>query len=258
MKCHHCGAELKQGTKFCPKCGGKIQAELVSQNNAAEIVRPGAKTEKQAPRQPAQEVPAPAPAQSTAVAVPPGLSLDKYYFNQKILSIREAYYVYNEHQQEILFVKRLILALKRHIMIYTDRNENNMVMKLLQDQVFQIVYKWFTLVDEHGNTLARFRRNNFISLLRRSWDIFAPDGTMIAQVAEDSWGKALFRRFGPFGDFFKTDFIITVGEQVIGTFVRKLTIADKYVLDMSGDPQKRLDRRVALALGILLDTAEAR
>jgi len=45
---------------------------------------------------------------------------------------------------------------------------------------------------------------------------------------------------------------------VIGEFKRKFTILDRYVLDMSGDPQRLMDRRVALALGVMLDTGERR
>jgi len=45
---------------------------------------------------------------------------------------------------------------------------------------------------------------------------------------------------------------------VIGDFNRKLTLLDRYVLDLRQDPDRRLDRRVALALGIMLDTGERR
>ena len=48
------------------------------------------------------------------------------------------------------------------------------------------------------------------------------------------------------------------GESVIGEFNRKLTVLDRYVLDMSADPQHTVDRRIALALGVMLDTGERR
>jgi hypothetical protein len=58
----------------------------------------------------------------------------------------------------------------------------------------------------------------------------------------------------------RTNFIILRpdSEDVIGEFKRKFTILDRYVLDMTGDPQRLMDRRVALALGVMLDTAERR
>ena len=40
------------------------------------------------------------------------------------------------------------------------------------------------------------------------------------------------------------------GEEVVGQFNRKFTIVDRYVLDMSPDQMKSIDRRTALALGV--------
>jgi len=47
--------------------------------------------------------------------------------------------------------------------------------------------------------------------------------------------------------------------QDLGRYLnRKFTILDRYVLDLTVDKEHRLDRRIALALGILLDTGERR
>ena len=47
-------------------------------------------------------------------------------------------------------------------------------------------------------------------------------------------------------------------ETIIGEFNRKFTLLDRYVLDLTRDPGITLDRRVALALGGMLDTGERR
>ncbi|WP_279384179.1 hypothetical protein [Geotalea toluenoxydans] len=41
-------------------------------------------------------------------------------------------------------------------------------------------------------------------------------------------------------------------------FNRSFTILDRYVLDMTQDNGQRIDRRLALAMGVLLDTGERR
>ena len=58
----------------------------------------------------------------------------------------------------------------------------------------------------------------------------------------------------------RTNFIIVQGDsdRVIGEFNRNFTILDRYVLDMSADQQHILDRRIAIAIGIILDTGERR
>jgi hypothetical protein len=45
---------------------------------------------------------------------------------------------------------------------------------------------------------------------------------------------------------------------VIGILNRSFTILDRYVLDMSPDAGNRIDRRLALAMGVMLDTGERR
>ena len=44
----------------------------------------------------------------------------------------------------------------------------------------------------------------------------------------------------------------------LGEFNRKLTLFDRYVLDLSADPTRSLDRRIALAMGVMLDTGDGR
>ena len=87
------------------------------------------------------------------------------------------------------------------------------------------------------------------------------NGQTLFVAKEDSVILSLLRRLiGPLFGLLRTNFIILRGESddVVGEFNRKLTILDRYVLDMRADTGKSLDRRVALALGVMLDTGERR
>jgi uncharacterized protein YxjI len=54
------------------------------------------------------------------------------------------------------------------------------------------------------------------------------------------------------------NFDILVGERVAGRMDRKFQLRDRYVLDLSGDTERALDRRLAIALAIGLDTLQNR
>jgi hypothetical protein len=72
---------------------------------------------------------------------------------------------------------------------------------------------------------------------------------------------SLLRRFlGHFFGILRTNYIIVdpVSKHVIGEFNRKFSLFDKYVLDMSADRSLELDRRMAVALAVMLDTGERR
>ena len=153
------------------------------------------------------------------------------------------------------------LSAKRHVTFYRDGSKRDRLLEVLQDKKWQPITATYTVRDFRGKPLARFAKNIFSNFIRKRWDIRAPDGRLQYVAKEDSVILSLLRRFlGPLFGLLRTNFIILRpdSEDVIGEFKRKFTILDRYVLDMSGDPQRLMDRRVALALGVMLDTGERR
>ena len=85
----------------------------------------------------------------------------------------------------------------------------------------------------------------------------SPEGTRTdRQVDVRTPAGETFFLFG----LLRTNFIIQRpgDDRVIGEFNRRLTFFDRYVLDLSADREHALDRRLAVALGVLLDTGERR
>ena len=54
------------------------------------------------------------------------------------------------------------------------------------------------------------------------------------------------------------NFDLLMDGRVIGHMNRKFQLRDRYVLDLSGDHERALDRRLAIALAIGLDTLQNR
>jgi len=153
------------------------------------------------------------------------------------------------------------LSAKRHVTFYRDASKRDRLLEVLQDKKWQPITATYTVRDFRGKPLARFAKNILYNLIRKRWYIYGPDQQVQFLAKEDSVILSLLRRFlGPMLGVLRTNFIILRpdSEDVIGEFKRKFTILDRYVLDMSGDPQRLMDRRVALALGVMLDTGERR
>jgi len=149
----------------------------------------------------------------------------------------------------------------RHVTFYRDLSKSEKLLDILQDKKFQPINATFTVRDRGGEVLCRLRKNILYNFFRKRWYCFAPDGALAYVAMEDSIVLSLLRRFlGPMFGLLRTNFIILPGgtEQVIGEFNRKFTLFDRYVLDLSADPSRTLDRRVALAMGVMLDTGERR
>lgn len=160
----------------------------------------------------------------------------------------------------VTFVVSILLYKKRHVTFYRDKSKQDPLLKILQDKKVEILTATFTLRDTNGD-LAMFRKHYLYDIFRKHWHCYAPDGSLICIAKEDSIILALLRRFlGTFFGLLRTNFIIVQSnsDKVIGEFNRNFTILDRYVLDMSADRQHTLDRRIAIALGVMLDTGERR
>ncbi len=155
------------------------------------------------------------------------------------------------------------LSVKRHVTFYRDESKRERLLTILQDKKIQLITRTYTVRDARGRPLARFGKNWLFNLIRKRWYVWAPppDGRLLFVAKEDSVILSLLRRFlGPMFGLLRTNFIFLPAgtEDVIGEFKRKFTILDRYVLDMSADPQRLMDRRIAVALGVMLDTGERR
>lgn len=161
----------------------------------------------------------------------------------------------------VFFVVFLALYPKRHVTFYRDSTKRESVLEILQDRKLQLLTATYTVKSVEREVLARLHKNYVYNIVRKRWYCYARDGSMLCIAKEDSLILSLLRRFlGVFFGFLRTNFVILEGRSntVIGEFNRKFTILDRYVLDMSADRNRYLDRRVALALGVMLDTGEHR
>jgi uncharacterized protein YxjI len=153
------------------------------------------------------------------------------------------------------------LAPKRHVTFYADQAMSRRLMMVRQDFKMAFLNAAYTLLDAANQPLCVFRKNYLYNIIRKRWYIEDPNGRMICVAMEDSILLSLLRRFlGPMFGLLRTNFIITTPDcrDVLGEFNRKFTLFDRYVLDMTHDPQRTLDRRICLALGVMLDTGETR
>ena len=66
--------------------------------------------------------------------------------------------------------------------------------------------------------------------------------------------------FIPYADFVPIPFHFTIdaGDRHLGDLNRRLGYRDTYDLDLSGDPDRTIDRRLAIALGVALDALQSR
>lgn len=148
----------------------------------------------------------------------------------------------------------------RHVTVYRDDSRREVLLRVLQDQRVAVLRRTYTVLLPSGEVLARLAKHYVHNVVRKRWYVETTTGRRVAMAMEDSMVLSLLRRvLGPLFGLLRTNFLLVSLEgTVLGEFNRKFTLFDRYVLDLTADRERLLDRRVALALGVMLDTGERR
>lgn len=169
--------------------------------------------------------------------------------------------------QPVAFVEQKRFKFKEDIRFYTDESKTTEVMRIKALQAFDPRAK-YDITDAQGQKLGQIQKVFGKSLFRSTYNLFGPDGEELAIVRERSLGVALFRRLiglipyvGDFANWlpiaYHFDFLR--GEELLGSNSRKFgSFRDIYMIDMSGDPERSIDRRLVLAMTVGQDALQAR
>jgi len=153
----------------------------------------------------------------------------------------------------------VLLVPKRHVTFYRDDSKTEKMLEIRQLNKIEFPFANFSILDTGGNVVGSLRKNVLFDYVRRRWEVRNANGLQLCMAKEDSIILSLLRRTGiPIFAFLRTNFVFLRGQDVIGEFIRKFTLLDRYVLDLSADHNRTFDRRIALALGVMLDTGERR
>jgi hypothetical protein len=198
-----------------------------------------------------------------------GFDSDRFLIDQLVRPIANLYRVTPLAAGEtpaggpIAFVRQKKLAIREDIRFYGDEAESQ--------ELFRI--KARTILDTGGSKydviagespLGLLHHDFRKSLIRTTWRVLDPSEQEIAIALERSQAMAIVRRLIDFvpdvGGLipipYNFDFLIDGAKA--GEMNRKFQLRDRYVLDLSGDTGRKLDRRLAVALAIGLDTLQNR
>jgi hypothetical protein len=164
----------------------------------------------------------------------------------------------------IAYVRQKKLAVKEHIRFCADENETDELFHIQAQTWLDTGGSRYDVVDARDGKIGLLHHVFGKSLLRTTWNVLNAAGEEVAVARERSQAMAILRRgidFVPdIGGLIPIpyNFDILVGEVVVGRMDRKFQLRDRYVLDLTGDSDRKLDRRLAIALAIGLDTLQNR
>jgi len=189
------------------------------------------------------------------------LSEDRFVIDQLIKPMVNLYRI-SAGPTPVAFVRQKRMAIKEDIRFYADESETRELWRIKARSMMEFSGRYDVTTPE-GETIGVLGKVFGKSLLRSTWQILDVAGQELAIAQERSPAVAILRRVidvVPYGDFVPIPFPFTIdaGERHIGDLNRRLGFRDTYDLDVSGDVERTIDRRLAITLGIALDALQSR
>jgi uncharacterized protein YxjI len=162
-------------------------------------------------------------------------------------------------------VQQKRMKIREEITFYADEAKQVPVLKLKARRVLEFRGVTDVLLPD-GEVVGVLRKVFAQSLIRSTWEVQGPLGNTVATAQESNMLIAILRRVWglipivgelPFLLPFHFDIAAPAG-QPLGSYRRIFGVRDRYVLDLTADKQRLLDRRVAMAFTVALDALQDR
>lgn len=183
---------------------------------------------------------------------------NQYLVRRKVLSFAGAkFHIFDSNGQVIMFSKMKAFKLKEDIRIYSgeDMLEELLTIKARKAIDFSAIYDVFDA--KTGEKVGALKRKGLKSIMKDEWIIMDQNDMDIGFIKEDSLGLAVLRRF--LTNLVPQKYDVEINgikvcrfKQNFNPFVMMLN------LDFSTDNNKKLDRRLGIAAGILLCAIEGK
>jgi uncharacterized protein YxjI len=163
----------------------------------------------------------------------------------------------------IAYVRQKKMAIKEDIRFFADEQESQELFRIKARSIFDIGSARYDVTDAAGAPIGVLEHEFRKSLLRTSWKVTDADGGEALTAQERSLPMAIARRVTdliPYAELLPIpyNFDLMMDGEIVGHMNRKFQLRDRYVLDLAGDHDRKLDRRLAIALAIGLDTLQNR
>lgn len=191
---------------------------------------------------------------------------DRFVLRQRIrLVVNQYEFLLPDSAEPFCFVQQARFKFKEDIRFFTDESRSVELMRIKARQRFD-PRATYDITAPDGEKIGEIQKVFGESLLRSTYRVHSPSGTVT--VRERNLAVALFRRVvgfipyvGGFADWLPIPyhFTFTRDGQEIGVHRRRIgSFRDVYDIDMTGDAERSLDRRLVLAAAVGMDALQAR
>jgi len=166
--------------------------------------------------------------------------------------------------EPLAFVRQKKLAIKEDIRFFADESEQEELFRIKARQLLELRGR-YDVTTPAGECIGVLEKVFGVSLVRSTWRVLDAEEQPVATAQEKSVPVAILRRALDLVPFelvslvpIVFQFVILVDGNEVGELRRPIGLRDRYILRLGGDPERRIDRRVAVALAVALDALQSR
>jgi len=183
---------------------------------------------------------------------------DHYLLKRQVFALTGKFRLYNPQGQLVMFSQQKMFKLREDIRIYSDEMKTRELLYIQARQILDFSAAYDVIDSQSGMKVGVLRRKGFKSIVQDEWQILDAAEQQIGILHEDSLALAMLRRF-LLGTLLPQNYDLLLGDTRVADLRQRFNLF-RYELDIdcSMDTVRRLDRRMAIAAGILLATVEGK
>ncbi len=172
-----------------------------------------------------------------------------------------AFRIHDPRDRLVLYTEQKRFRLREDIRLYADEGMGRELLRIATQSVldFSGAYDVHDAVSgEHVGTLKR--RGLSSTFMRDHWDVLDAHGRVIGELTEDSSLKGVVRRFIDVAALLMPQrYHLEMGSRTVATYCQRFNpLVLRLEVDFGGDVHRALDRRLGLAVAVLLSAIEGR
>jgi uncharacterized protein YxjI len=182
---------------------------------------------------------------------------NQYLLKRQVFALTGKFRIYEPGGNLVLFSEQKMFKLREDIRVFSDESKMQEILMIKARQIIDFSAAYDVVDSASAQKVGVLRRKGLASILRDEWEILDAGDNLIGSLFEDSMGLALIRRI--LSNLVPQNYDITIGTERVADLKQNFNpFTYQLNMDFSMDINKRLDRRLGIAAGILLAAVEGR
>ncbi|BCM91610.1 hypothetical protein IAD21_03485 [Abditibacteriota bacterium] len=187
---------------------------------------------------------------------------ERYILKRKILQAFGAtLYLYGPDEQLIMWGQKKAFKLKDDLRFFNDDTQSQEIIRVAARNILDFSSAFDVFDSQTNQKIGAFKRKGLKSaFMQDSWLILDNEDREIGQVQEDSAFLGMLRRYVDYVSLILPQkYTATLNGVTVGLYSRhKNFLSSRMDLDFSADTNAQLDRRLGLAMAMLLEAIESK